>query len=231
MTVIYCTVADVVRYLGLRSELTATLGQRFIANDDGTQLPSTTELESFINETEEEIEEYTHTAWREIARGPIYFDSKPLIRNKRWGNLSSTINLRFHSIRSFDADEGDAFDYWNGSAWVSFLTTKTEGETVNDEDYWLEQETGIIYVNRYYPTIGKDKYRVTYRYGKTTVPKDIKRACALLSAANFLGSDLYLRIFPDNTKQPSISYLIDKYESKAFRLLDPYQDNISGVMQ
>jgi len=57
MTVIYCTVADVVRYLGLRSELTATLGQRFIANDDGTQLPSTTELESFINETEEEIEE------------------------------------------------------------------------------------------------------------------------------------------------------------------------------
>ena len=80
---------------------------------------------------------------------------------------------------------GDALEVWENNAYVDYLATKTEGRA---NDYWLNYEKGVLYIFDL-PSRKENAVRIKYRYGGTTVPLDIERACTLMTAIDLVTSD------------------------------------------
>jgi hypothetical protein len=52
-------------------------------------------------------------------------------------------------------------------------------ETVDSDDYWVDEDTGIITKNTVFHK-GKQNYRFTYTAGYATIPNDIQYACMVM---------------------------------------------------
>ena len=99
MAVTYCTADQVVARLGMVNQ---SDGTRFTHTDiPPATTPSTTEIETFINEAEDEIDRRTQTAFRSVTETDIRYDvrSGQYIGN-RW---AIAIKLRHDKIKTLSS--------------------------------------------------------------------------------------------------------------------------------
>lgn len=172
ITTTYCNISDVKRVL----QNSFKFGENATPNKD--------DVESFINEAEDEIDHRTQNSWRstevtnEFYNLPFneYFDY----------SIGLAIHLRHRNIKTLSSTVGDKIELWTGSEYIDWLTDKTEGR---GEDFWLEEEQGILHLRYYYAFYREKALRLTYRYGETTVPKDIRKATAMMAAIDLIQSD------------------------------------------
>ena len=190
MTVTYCTADNVASLL----RLVDSAGVRF--DPDGASDPTQSEIEGWINEAEDYIDEHTHHAWRSTVVTNETHDY-----HMRWdgfGDIEHAVTLRNRAVLTF-SHTTDKIELWNGSAWKDILDPANGCTEARDKDYWVDYQLGIIYLVAQRPLMGRGMVRVTYRYGETVVPGDIKRAAELFAGIQYLQSDFYRRGLPDGS--------------------------------
>lgn len=207
----YCSVEDVKRLLRLPFEITQSTN------------PSTSEVEDTIEEVEDEVDRLTGHSWRSTLVSDEYYD---IDRNTTYvlGD-GIRIKLRHRQIKSLDTTKGDKLEVWNGSEWADWLSdgNHTEGR---QNDYWLDLEQGVLFIK--YWTFAVTKFlrqkpvRMTYRYGDEDIPKDIRRATAMLVASDIVAQDDYSQSAPDtgDHQTPPFQYRADRWERKAAEILE-----------
>ena len=175
VTVNYTTAAKVAAYLQ-RPEFTALT------------TPTSTTVESYINYAESEIERKTNQAFRavtetdEIHTMRVVGDGR--YRRRYW--YKPFIKLSHQPLYTFTSGT-DYIYVWNGSAWVDWVATKTEGR---DADYWVDTANGIIYFMKGYPMMAHpDNVKVTYRWGNATVAGWAEELATMMAAVRVLEFD------------------------------------------
>ncbi len=159
-----------------------------------TSIPSTANVASAIEEAEDMIDQDTQHAWR-ITRIVNEFYDIPAVgyplTGYTQGNVNSIpIHLRHRNIlpmTTATASPGpDKIEIWNGDTYENWATAKVQGRA---DDYWFDHEKGILWLVYFYPYFRREALRMTYRYGQTVVPKDIRRATALNAAILLMQQD------------------------------------------
>lgn len=104
------------------------------------------------------------------------------------------VYLGHRQIKSFDADEGDVFEVFDGSGWINFLTEKEEGR---DNDWWLVPKTGIIYIKQRFAIVKPLSARFKYRYGENSVRSTVEGIATRMVAVEILASEPNSVILPE----------------------------------
>jgi hypothetical protein len=203
----YCEPSDVKRVLRAKNNFSSSTN------------PSEDEVYEYIQEAMEEIDRLTRNAWRTRTITKEYH-SVPDRFFYEYG-VGLKLKLGHRNIKPFDSDAGDMIEIWNGTAWEDWVATKSEGR---NKDYWLDEQNGFLHIIRRLWFHRNRSIRITYRYGETTVPDDIKKATSLLVAANILESDDYSTsaMINDTSQNTNTSHRdrVENWEQKAYRLLD-----------
>lgn len=162
-SVTYCAVADVARVLNKATDY-------FTAST----IPSSSSVETFILEAEEQVDRDTQRAWRSRTVTNEYHD---INKNTQWHpGQGIRIKLNHRFIKSLSSGSGDKLEVWEGSGYIDFLTNRTEGR---GNDFWLDYENGVLYLRNYVYVFYANAIRITYRYGEETVPFNITQATAI----------------------------------------------------
>lgn len=185
MVVTYCTSAEVAKFLWVND------GADYSASTKPTQAA----VKEAINRVESIIDKATKHAWRKISITNEYHNYLiPSFAHRRpfgWvrgRQPDRGIYLNHRAIRTFVSGT-NKIEIWTGSAWVDLALTANGYTEGRDDDYWIDYEGGIIYFVDETPAIGKKMVRVTYDYGESSVPEDIKEWCIKQTAINLLYSD------------------------------------------
>lgn len=104
------------------------------------------------------------------------------------------VYLGHRQIKSFDADEGDVFEVYDGSGWIDFLTEKEEGR---DNDWWMVAKSGIIYIKQRFAIVKPLSARFKYRYGETSVRSTVEGIATRMVAVEILSSEPNSVILPE----------------------------------
>lgn len=198
--VTYCAATEVKAFLQLPAAFS------------GSTNPTQTEVEAMITQNEGVIERETNHAWQskthteEFHLQPAQYDPAD----------GYAIFLSHRKIKTLDSGEGDVLTVWNGSTDEDYLASRTEGR---NNDFWVDYNMGILHINT--PFSGKRYFSVniTYRYGDTTVPGDIKKACVLLTAADLASSDDRSVLFPEGSSNVPLLDKVQRWKSEAYRIL------------
>ncbi len=129
--------------------------------------PTLSEVQNWIHEAEDYIDHKTGHAWRVVSISNEYHDT------------GDSIRLKHRSIRSMVSGV-DKIEIWDGTSWIDYVATKTEDRA---SDFWIDYTNGIIYFVTSI-TFYKQGARISYRYGDTSVPKDIQEVATKLAARN-----------------------------------------------
>ena len=164
-------------------------------NFSTTTIPTSANVASFIEESEDMIDQETQHAWRSTRVVNEFYDL-PFIPYPRGGyggyggqgNLNAiTIHLRHRDILPIStASPADKIEIWNGDSYEDWATAKIQGRA---NDFWLDHELGQLNLVWFLPFFRKKGLRFTYRYGQTVVPKDIREATALSAAILIMSQD------------------------------------------
>jgi hypothetical protein len=214
----YCSVNDVERILGVgRGYFTPTSSP--LTYDD---------IELMINMFEDDIDRETQFAWRiKTANNGRYEDhslGRVGLRGSWFVWLGYPVSLKYRSVRQLDKSLGDRLEIFNGNAWEDWLTTKTEGI---GQDYWVDYSMGTIYFRGLWVYLGLKEYvcRIIYRYGDTSVPRDVSIACAYYTAAHLVRTNDRLMLLPEGGSQTvNASKKADDWEAKAKNILEQYRE-------
>ena len=189
MTVTYCTANDVVGLL----RLVDNDDQRARLIPDATTDPSLTEIEARINEAEDYIDSQTNHSWRStLVTGEMHDYTW---RWDRYIESEYPVILRNRAIKTFDKTT-DKIEIYTGAAWVDLLDPVNGFTADRTHDYWIDYANSTIYLVNQKPRRGSAVVRVTYRYGETTVPGDIKHAAEKYAALRIMESDFYRMTAP-----------------------------------
>jgi hypothetical protein len=183
-----------------------------------TSEPARSEVEAWINEAEDYIDEQTHHAWRSTTVTNEMHD-----HHMRWdgfGHLEYAVTLQNRSVIAFTSGT-DKIELWNGSAWKDLVLSSNGFTEARDKDYWVDYTDGIIYLVSQRPLLGRDTVRVTYRYGETVVPGDIKRAAEMLAGLQYLESDFYRLGLPDG----------QDFASPKASIMQKWRDDVEKILE
>lgn len=212
----YCTPREVASFMGRTNFTDSTNPTRF-------------EVEDIIDTVTKEIEKYTTHAWRKLRVSNEYHDVRLQDRYGGYGRYSYDYSTRIvaylknRNLRAFTSGV-TKIEVWDGSSWVDFVTTYTEGRA---NDYWINYERGIIYFVNRYPLWNRSNVRLTYDYGETTIPPDIKRAAILLVASYIIGGKEDINIvYPASTMGSVLDprERWEKWREEAYKLLQRYKE-------
>lgn len=199
MTVTYCTAAQVASLIQFNQTDGFTT----------TTKPTTSQVEEIINRMEDEIDHKTQMSFgRATTVTDEYYDID--YSNYEIGT-GVPVYLTARNIRTLTTASGDKLEVWDGSSWIDWLTTKTEGR---DEDYWIDGEMGILYLKTAVSLTKSSTLRLTYRYGLTSVPKDIENCCAMMVARELLMSDDRSMLLPEGTSNISLSQKMEYWTKR-----------------
>lgn len=213
----YCTVEDVKAIL-----------QREDIFDQDT-FPTEEQVNDRIEAMEDWVDNSTGHAWRErysqsetgtekSSPDYEYYDFPD--HNMYNPSTGWPINTGHRKIRAFDASK-DTLEIWDGSSWVDWLGTKTEGRA---NDFWVQYSSGVIYIKQAYLFHREQALRVKYRYGETYVAKNIRDACALMVASILISSEDKTMSLIDTGDPARVTYdqRASKWKSQAKQLLSSY---------
>jgi len=202
MVVTYCTSNQVAQFL-----------QRALFTDAPDTTPSKTVVEELINRNEDFIDEETGHAWRTRTITDEFIEQFVFV-----AGIGYAFNLRHRVITTISTGAGDKIQIFDGSNFIDYAATKTSGRA---EDFFVDETNGVIYIRDrsiFYPKGNK----FTYRYGDTTVARDIEKACILLTAADILTMLDKSGRFADDGPSSRISHRdrIELWQQQANDILD-----------
>ena len=172
MTVTYTTAAKVAEYL-----------QRTAFS--GSTTPTSTVVEKYINYAESEIERTTGTAYQKVTVTEEIHRLRHKSRRHR-PLRPPYFQLDYRPVVDF-VEDTDYLYVWNGSSWVDWIATKTEGR---GDDYWVDYSEGTVHLMRGYPVVNwEDNIKITYRYGHSSVPGWVEELATMMAALRVLEAD------------------------------------------
>lgn len=185
---------------------------------DDNSTPTKEEVESILLEAEAMVEKETGHAWQEKSVSNEYYDLPEHVPRYPYRELKIKLNHR--KIKTFDTAEGDKIEVWDGNQYVDYVTEKTEGRGSTGE-YWVNYEDGELYLQLYTRVDRKRAVRLSYRFGETTVPRDIRQATALLAASLLLQSDDRIQVVSDTNNPLSVTHdqRANNWQKRAMRIL------------
>ena len=173
MSTCYASTADIADFL--RINITACTS------------PSIAQVEKLIKRSEDKIDRRTGHAWRTKTTTEIY--NLPLLYTFGWGTF---IALKHRNIKykagadtCLDTAARDKIEIWNGSngQWSDYVCTPGS--------YDIEYIKGEVYLRGFiFSILRQNRVRVTYRFGDTTVPEDIKDAIVKLTCIDLIRSSI-----------------------------------------
>jgi len=196
----------------------------------GTTTPTDTDVEAFIEEGEDEIDRRTRRAWRVVT---ITEEFQDVIRgadpslDRSYYNADTRIFLDFSNTKKLDSGQGDKLELWNGNAYEDFLVDRTEGR---ENDFWQDEKMGVIMVKLFYGFYRRRKARITYRYGEdAVVPKDIRKATALLAAIEIIGNDDRTGLLTDTGDLDRVNFQqrIENMQKQVDRIIEGYAEGFT----
>jgi hypothetical protein len=181
MAVTYCTVADVSDFL--RVPITATT------------TPNKAQVEKIINRKEEELDRRIGHTFGRVKTASKEIHDLPLLYTYGWG---SPVFLQHRQVSDIDYAAGDRVEVWDGSEY--------KDHTSDSDSHNLEGQYGKLYFRGYiYTIMRKNRVRITYRYGDSTVPYDISDSCIKLTAIDLINSSFRMDILPTGANGVDIS--------------------------
>lgn len=201
----YCSRDDVRRQL--------QLGYTF----DGSSIPTADDVDEFIFEAQDGIDAETNHAWRETTVSNEYYDwpSPPAYRR----GAGIAIYMKHRKIRDLSSVDGDKIEIWNGQEYVDWLSTKTEGRGA---DFWIDLNQGVLYIYQWHTYYLERPIRLTYRYGETTVPRDIQKCCTKMVAIELVQSDDRSQILNETGDVGKVTQQsrVDQWQKDVDKILD-----------
>lgn len=209
----YTTVARVVTQLGWIDEN----GDRPVLNDDS--IPTSTEVTEMIEDAESMLESFCRTAWRSV----IVTDerhSSPELYNRRFSQ-GLYFQLRNRNIRAITE-----LNIWEGEGYTDLVATGTIGTGPQDGDYFTMLEEGLLFLHNTYPsTFYEGSVKITYTYGKSTIPNGIRRATTLLAAAYAIESNFdWVYSLREGVEGMPNDKKSEKWEKRAFEMADRFKE-------
>ena len=208
----YCTSAQIFSFL----QLGTTSGYSGKTNFDSTTTPTKIQVEEWIVESEDEINQRTMNSWKTKTIENEYHTIKPpTIRYE-----GTKIFMQHRNITTFNSDAGDKIEVWNGSIFENYLDTRNEGR---NKDYWVNEVDGILFL-RTYPRIIRrtNDVRLTYRFSEPTVKSDIRKACIRLTAITAIQSDDNSLLIPEGSQNIPLFEKTKIWQREADKII---QDN------
>lgn len=203
----YCDIEDVLDFF-----------DRFEVGDENAP---TNRIERAISAKSQRIDSYTGHAWRERKVKDEY---KNLNNVYRW-NSGMPVYVMKRDIRTpLDETKGDSIELWDGSDYTD-LVAEDEYSEGRNEDYWVEESTGVIYLYRRNVLFSRYReIRLNYRYGKDVVPQNIREICAKLVAADLMETDFYRYTTPGAEEAPNAEAVAEGFREQALNQLEPYKE-------
>lgn len=226
MTTTYCQAADVAAALQLmESDGSSRL------TFDGDSKPMLSEIDDWILEVEDWIDDYTLDSWRSISAEPETHraERRSNVIGYGWPR-SNIVYLRHNNITAMDNAQSDKLEVTISNDWVDILDPANgyeQGAVYGEGHFFVDTQKGRIYIYGVSVKVGPATIKVTYRYGYATVIRPIKRAAILLVSMRFLSGDDYINLFPDNPNNIALQSKHDNFEKEAYKLLDRYRRVIS----
>lgn len=217
----YCTPDDVTDFFDKYDEFKdPETNQEGDVIEDGTN-PTKSQVESRILAASNKIDDYIGHAFRPRQIRDEYHN----FGNTYYWRSGMPIFLNKRDIRTpLDPEEGDKLEIWRGNEYNDWVAddSKTEGR---DGDYWVNESEGILYIYRRKLFFRRHKeVRLTYRFGKETVPQTVRDACARLVAVHYLESQQYRVTTPGNEEAPDGHAVAEQWREIAESDLDPYKE-------
>ncbi len=197
------------------SSIDLVKGLTQISSITSSTSPSTAQVTRFIERAQDRIDFSTHHAWRlrhsatnsgdDTTAKYEYHDVDFLYE---WQS-GRPVFLDHRKIRTFDADEGDVLEIWDGSAYESFIADSTEGR---GEDFWIDYEQGVLYIKRRWSVKGPRKLRIKYRYGEETVNGIVEDIATKMVAIDIIMGDRRAVLMPEGGQNLSFQQMIDNWK-------------------
>lgn len=190
-------------------------------DDPDSTNPTLEQVRNRILAETEWVDSYTGHAWRERQVTNEYHN----FENVYYWRSGMPIKLQKRDIRTpLDSAEGDKLEFWDGNGYTDFVSDGAYKEG-RDEDYWINESEGMLYVYRRKIFFRRHKeIRLTYRYGKETVPQTIRDAVARRVASWFLEAQQYRITTPGNEEAPDPEKLAERWREMAKQSLKPYKE-------
>lgn len=200
----YCTVADVERLM---------FANRFTF---GANTPLTkTDVEKFINTGEDRVDTITHRTWKaNQQRTNILRDIQPDETWSSWGgDYYAGFRLMEYPVKSVDKLE--LFTSGSGDGYDDI--TANQGRT---SDWFLDSDRGIVYLRAgFMPFVRRNGVRITYTFGETTVPAQIRDATAMLAAWFILQNEDLSLLLPEGAEHLRIQEKAHNWKQEAYEIL------------
>ncbi|MBU1449111.1 hypothetical protein KKF45_04695, partial [Patescibacteria group bacterium] len=128
--------------------------------------------------------------------------------------------------RILDTASGDKLEVWNGSTFEDYLVTRSAGRKAS---HYVDAQKGLVYFRTFYKIYGRVAVRVTYRIGISTPSNDVKRACALLVAAQLYSTEDYTVSIPGggDLNVIPVADKATRYREEAHVILNRYREMVS----
>jgi hypothetical protein len=188
--------------------------------------PTTAEVEELLIQMTSMIEEETHHTWRDVQVVDEYHDAGTWVPG--WGSFGweCMIKLRHRAVRQFSSVDGDKIEYWNGAVWTNILATGVEGR---NNDFWCDYNSGILYSRGRIPQSMNSSWRVTYRYGETTVPGDLRMTCAKMAAKEIVRAENRVELLVEGTTHMIWGDKIKGWNEEIQNVLDRHKEHGWGL--
>jgi len=164
--------------------------------------PTTEQVEAIINRMECRLDQRTGHTYGRVKTVTREFHCLPLVYTYGWG---TPIFLKHREVQvkldgcceptlAFCSCAGDKLELWQGQSAANSFSDITSG-SVND--YQIIGDRGELFIRGTLFTILRDnRIRVTYRYGSTTVPNDIRDAAIKMTAIDLIIGSFRMDIIP-----------------------------------
>lgn len=200
--ILYCSVSDVVKFI-----------YRNIEEFDSNTLLSSTDVEEIIRQNMDHIDSFTQHSWQVNTSTD---ELKDVIFSDKWrwhGDYivtGQTMNRPLRSLTKIEVVQGGQY----------IDITGTENRT---STYYTDPRSGEFFiVGSSMPSILRRGVRITYQWGEATVPRDVKMACVMLTAAYIMESEHYAVDLPGDVSVDSgaIGVIIRRWQEQAYKILD-----------
>ena len=156
-----------------------------------TSRPTQQQVADLIFQQSDTIDIETKHAWRAITVTDETHDARWLAASRGFWGWEFAIKLAHRKIRSVTK-----LEYWNGSVWTDLVATGTERR---GNDYWVNYATGQIFTLARMMITTVQTFRITYTYGETVVPGDIRLACAKMVAKEVVRAENRVELIVEGT--------------------------------
>lgn len=183
--------------------MTAFLG---VTYGSGTS-PTSTQVETLIAMSSDEIDQRTHHAWRETTVTNEIHNLDLL----RVGWYGVPIYLKHRAVKTWSSTT-DKLEIRYGSTWEDWSTK-------GDDYFTIFYEQGIMYLKTWdYSKI--KAVRITYRYGDASVPNDIKEAAVKLTAMKLVSNEGFWNDLPSGGSGIDLATRIQIWKEDVDRIIE-----------